>query len=73
MPNHAPAHGGRAQLSFALAVALRLSDAGAPHALIAQALAIEPEGVPALLDVAQAKLRRLESQQNRNPATEDGQ
>ena len=60
---HRPTYGRRGldQLPLALAVALRLHDAGAPHALIAHALAIEPEGVGALLEVAEAKLRRIES------------
>jgi catechol 2,3-dioxygenase-like lactoylglutathione lyase family enzyme len=49
------------QLPFALAVALRLRDAGVGDALIAHALAIEPEGVSALLKVAEAKLRRVQS------------
>lgn len=61
MRDHACDRGGLDQLPLALAVAVRLSDAGAPHALIAHALAVEPEGVPALLAVAQAKLRRIQS------------
>lgn len=47
------------QLPLALAVALRLREAGADDGLIAAALAIEPEGVAPLLDLARAKLDRL--------------
>jgi hypothetical protein len=49
------------QLPQALAVALRLHRAGADAALIATALGIEPEGVPSLLIVAEAKLRHIVS------------
>jgi hypothetical protein len=47
------------QLPLALAVALRLHEAGADDELIAAALAIEPEGVAPLLGLARAKLDRL--------------
>jgi hypothetical protein len=47
------------QLPLALAVALRLHEAGAGDGLIAAALAIEPDGVAPLLDLARAKLDRL--------------
>jgi hypothetical protein len=47
------------QLPLALAVALRLHEAGADDGLIAAALAIEPDGVAPLLDLARAKLDRL--------------
>ena len=46
-------------LPIALAVALRMSDAGADDALIAAALAIEPESVAPLLAVAKAKAERI--------------
>jgi hypothetical protein len=48
-------------LPLALAVALRLHEEGAEDALIASALAIEPEGVRPLLEVARAKLERIEA------------
>lgn len=48
------------QLPDAHAVALRLSGAGFGPEVIATALGIAPEGVPDLLRVAEAKLRRLE-------------
>lgn len=47
------------RLPLALAFALRLHEAGAPPGLIAAALAIEPEGVRPLLDLARAKLDRI--------------
>jgi len=47
------------QLPLALAVALRLDEARAGEALIATALAIEPDGVAPLLDLARAKLDRI--------------
>jgi CubicO group peptidase (beta-lactamase class C family) len=49
------------QIPWAHAVALRLRDAGASHALIAHALGLAPESVPALLAVAEAKLRRAQA------------
>lgn len=45
-----------AELPFAHAVALRLRDAAADDDTIAKALGIEPEGVPGLLRIADAKL-----------------
>jgi hypothetical protein len=47
------------RLPLALAVALRLYEAGADETLIAAALAIEPEGVAPLLELARAKLDRI--------------
>ncbi|HXY94272.1 MAG TPA: hypothetical protein VEP49_17470 [Acidimicrobiia bacterium] len=41
------------------AVALRLADAGAEPRVIATAAGIEPESVPAFLEVARAKLREI--------------
>jgi len=46
-------------LPLMLGVALRLRDAGADDTCIAAALDIEPAGVRPLLEVAEAKLRRL--------------
>jgi hypothetical protein len=48
-----------AELPQALAVALRLHRAGVDDEVIATALAIEPQGVPSLLEVAEAKLQRV--------------
>jgi hypothetical protein len=48
-----------AELPAAYAVALRLLAAGEPHQVIAAALDVEPEAVPALLDLARAKAREL--------------
>jgi DNA-directed RNA polymerase specialized sigma24 family protein len=45
-----------AELPVAYAVALRLRAAGADNQAIADALGIDPAGVPALLEVAEAKL-----------------
>ena len=45
-----------AELPFAHAVALRLQAAGADQQTIADALGIDPAGVPTLLQVARAKL-----------------
>ena len=45
-----------AELPVAHAVALRLRTAGADDGAIAAALGIDPAGVPALLEVAEAKL-----------------
>jgi len=47
------------QLPDAHAVALRLTDAGFGRDVVAVALGIAPQGVPDLLLVAEAKLRRL--------------
>jgi hypothetical protein len=46
-------------LPIALAVALRLAEAGADEALIAAALAIEPESVGPLIALAKAKAERI--------------
>lgn len=46
-------------LPVALAVALRLHRAGADRRLIGIALGIEPGGVEPLVQIAEAKLRRL--------------
>jgi|Tabmets5t2r1_1033131.scaffolds.fasta_scaffold51479_2 hypothetical protein len=46
-------------LPIALAVALRMSEAGADEALIAAALAIEPECVAPLIALAKAKAERI--------------
>jgi hypothetical protein len=46
-------------LPIALAVALRMSEAGADEALIATALGIEPESVGPLIAVASAKAERI--------------
>jgi hypothetical protein len=56
-----------ADLPVALAIAVRLRGAGASDTLIATALAIEPEGVEPLLEVAEAKLRRLVAKRERAP------
>jgi hypothetical protein len=53
------------RLPIALAVGLRLHEAGAPDTLIASGLGIEPEGVPPMLELAQAKLRRLQTDHQR--------
>ena len=45
-----------AELPVAYAVALRLREGGADDEAIAAALGIDAAGVPALLEVAQAKL-----------------
>jgi hypothetical protein len=44
------------ELPLSHAVALRLRDAEADDETIARALGIEPEGIPGLLRVAEAKL-----------------
>jgi hypothetical protein len=44
------------ELHLSHAVALRLRDAAADDETIAKALGIEPEGVPSLLRIAEAKL-----------------
>ena len=41
------------------AVALRLDEAGAPHSVIADGVGISAQAVPAFLEVARDKLRRL--------------
>jgi hypothetical protein len=47
------------QLPALHAVAVRLSDEGANHHLIAVALAIDDDQVPTILEIAQAKLSNL--------------
>jgi hypothetical protein len=47
------------QLPLAHAIALRMHEAGADHVLIAAALAIEPESVRPLLELASAKAERI--------------
>lgn len=47
------------ELPSTLAVALRLHDGGHPDAVVATALDVPVEGVPALLQVARAKLHHL--------------
>lgn len=49
------------RLPLALAIGLRLHEAGAADALIAAGLGIEPEGVPPMLELANAKLARLDA------------
>jgi len=57
-------------LPLALAIGLRLHEAGAADALIAVGLGIEPEGVPPMLELAKAKLHRLEAGIPGKPETE---
>ena len=47
------------QLPLALAIALRLHQAGAADSLIAAGLGIEPDGVRPMLEIARAKLERV--------------
>jgi len=47
------------RLPLALAIGLRLHEAGAADTLIAVGLGIEPEGVPPMLELARAKLGKL--------------
>ena len=47
------------RLPLALAIGLRLHEAGATDALIAAGLGIEPEGVLPMLALARASLARL--------------
>jgi hypothetical protein len=49
------------RLPVALAIGLRLHEAGATDTLIAAGLGIEPEGVPPILELAKAKLWRLQA------------
>jgi hypothetical protein len=56
------------RLPLALAIGLRLHEAGAADALIAVGLGIEPEGVRPVLELARAKLCRLEAAQQGNEA-----
>jgi hypothetical protein len=51
------------RLPLALAIGLRLYEAGAPDTLIATGLGIEPEGVPPMLELARAKLSRIQTSQ----------
>jgi hypothetical protein len=57
-------------LPLAHAVALRMYDAGADEALIAAALAIEPESVRPLLELAGAKAERIARRAGAADATE---
>jgi hypothetical protein len=57
------------RLPHMLGIALRLRDAGADDTCIAAALDIEPAGVGPLLEVAEAKLRRLAAA---NPVSQPG-
>jgi hypothetical protein len=57
------------RLPLALAIGLRLHEAGVTDALIAVGLGTEPEGVPPMLELARAKLCRLEAAE---PGEEDG-
>jgi DNA-directed RNA polymerase specialized sigma24 family protein len=61
-----------AELPVAYAVALRLHEAGAPPQAIAAALDVEPEAVPALLDIAWAKARALLPDEERPKRPEHG-
>jgi DNA-directed RNA polymerase specialized sigma24 family protein len=54
------------ELPFPYAAALRLARAGVSQEIIAKALAIEPEGVPAVMRLARAKLETITAQQARN-------
>lgn len=49
------------RLPLALAIGLRLHEAGVADALIAAGLDIEPEGVAPAIELAKAKLHRLEA------------
>jgi hypothetical protein len=49
------------RLPLALAIGLRLHEAGARDALIASGLGIEQQGVRPLLELARAKLDRLDT------------
>jgi hypothetical protein len=55
------------RLPLALAIGLRLHEAGAPDTLIAAGLGIEPEGVLSMLELARAKLDRLEAPRPGHP------
>lgn len=54
------------QLPLPYSVALRLRDAGVEDAVIAECVGVEPEGLHALMLIAEAKLR---SASLRNPTT----
>lgn len=60
------------ELPYAYAVALRLSRSGVGHEVIAQALGIEPAGVPAALALAQAKLAAIEAGSKERNLTDAG-
>jgi hypothetical protein len=47
---------------------LRLARAGASEEMIATALAIEPEGVPAIMQLAQAKLDAIAADNSLKPS-----
>jgi hypothetical protein len=49
----------RARLPRPYALALRLRDAGVDDALIAECVGVDPEALPALLEIAAAKLANL--------------
>jgi hypothetical protein len=57
-------------LPLAHAVALRMHDAGADEAMIA-ALAIEPDSVGSLLELARAKAERIARRAGSSGASED--
>jgi hypothetical protein len=52
------------ELPFPYAAALRLARAGASEEIIAEALAIEPQGVPAMMRLAHAKLEAITVQRS---------
>ncbi len=60
------------RLPLALAIGLRLYEAGAAETLIATGLGIEPEGVPPMLELARAKLSRLEAGEPGEPPDPGG-
>lgn len=49
------------RLPLALAIGLRLHEAGAADTLIAVGLGMEPEGVPPMLELARVKLGKLKA------------
>jgi hypothetical protein len=51
------------QLPTQYSLALRLRDAGVSNELLCDYLAVEPEGLPALLQVADAKLAAAQQEQ----------
>lgn len=59
------------ELPSTLAVALRLHDGGHPDAVVATALDVPVEGVPALLQVARAKLHHLTQEEPVDGAVPD--
>lgn len=58
-------------LPDSLAVALRLRHAGVADSVVAIALGVPVEGVPALLEVAEAKLAHLRQLADDRSSTED--